>query len=80
MAWFLLTFAEKIKLEAESFSKKPQKTKEIEAGFSKQDQYRTNAANVQASGWNDDVREKTEWSTDSEDEVRFANTNNKCLV
>ena len=67
MKWFFFTFTAKMRQEAEIFLKKPQKTKEVEARYSSQDQHKTSAA-----GWSDNVKEKTEWSTDSEDEVSCA--------
>ena len=61
--WHCFLFLEKMKLEAETFLKKSKEAAPISENKSRE------LVVEKASGWDDGVREKTEWSTDSEDEV-----------
>ena len=56
-----------MKLEAENFLKRSSKDVEAPTRVSSKKQ---ETGKEKVSGWDDGAREKTEWSTDSEDEVK----------
>ena len=64
---FRFLFAEKMKLEAENFLKRSSKDVEAPARVASKKQ---ESGEQKGSSWDDGAREKTEWSTDSEDEVK----------
>ena len=59
--------AEKMKLEAENFLKRSSKNVEAPARVATK---KHEAGEEMVSSWDDGAREKTEWSTDSENEVK----------
>lgn len=58
-----------MKLEAERYLRQAASTKEVAKAPADKDEPKEGAAKKKVSDWDDDDKQKTEWSTDSEDEV-----------